>query len=54
MKVLGNGPYDNHKADKLRDVKDLSREALQKLVDSLREDGKVDSTSSGDVSGPAA
>ena len=53
MKLVGNGPYDNHKADMIRDVKELSREELLKLLASEGSNGKVDSTSSGDVSGPA-
>ncbi len=48
-----SGPYiqTNEGLDR---AKELSREELRKLLDSMGEDGTLDSTSSGDVSGPAA
>ena len=49
MKLIANGPYDNHAADMLRNVKELSREELQKLLAAERAAGRVDSNSSGDV-----
>ena len=50
MKLIGNGPYDNHKADMMRDVKTLSREELRNELARLEEDDRLALNGSGDVS----
>ena len=50
MKVVATGAYDNHTADMIRNVKELSREELKKLLDSRGEDVNLGSNGTGDVS----
>ena len=53
LSPIWNGPYANNRP--LHDrAKELALETLRKEVAALEEEVTLDSTSSGDVSGPAA
>ena len=54
MELACMGPYVSPVPEGLARAKELSRAELRKLVAELEERDRLDSTSSGDVSGPAA